>query len=345
MPSLVLYHRQKPVFQDNGAWLHPLLALEAWLDSHNFPREELSLYDKVIGRAGALLIIRLGIRSVRTDLMSRLAEVAFEKFGVQFETTVMTDRILCKTEELLESVLDPERAHLLILDRIAGQKAEKHLDPIAVIRDLNVIVEGRHVLASVDLRIEFGQRVLVAGQNGAGKTTLLRAILGLLPAASGHIYVLGHEVGSPGWRRRRHEIGYVRQNQGPVAMPITVSEVVEIGTIVSGKKSEVRATVSDALHSVGAFHLRSRRIQSLSGGEQQRVSIARALAQKPRLLLLDEPTAGLDIHSRESLIELVTKLSGQKGPTVLVVSHDIRKDTVPDWRTLILSDGQLTVAT
>jgi zinc transport system ATP-binding protein len=162
----------------------------------------------------------------------------------------------------------------------------------------------------------------IVGPNGGGKTTLLKLILGLLTPMNGEISVFGKNP-----KESRKMIGYVPQYaKFDFDFPINVEEVVLTGrlgrsTVFGPYRAEDRAAAYEAIKSVGVTHLSGRRLGSLSGGERQRALIARALVSDPSLLLLDEPTASVDIGAEESIYELLKELN--KRITIILVSHDI----------------------
>jgi ABC-type Mn2+/Zn2+ transport system ATPase subunit len=177
---------------------------------------------------------------------------------------------------------------------------------------------------------------MLAGPNGAGKTTLLRGLLGFVPC-TGLAQVLGRTVGSSDWRRHRREVGYVKQGAVMSSFPLTAREVVEIG--VTATRIPGRATrdlVWAALKRTGASGYSDRPYAELSGGEKQRVALARCLCQDPRLLLLDEPTASLDPEAKGSLIELLSSLP--QPITVLMATHEESHLENAGWPVLHMSE-------
>jgi zinc transport system ATP-binding protein len=184
---------------------------------------------------------------------------------------------------------------------------------------------GPRVLHDVDLAVEEGEFVAIAGPNGGGKTTLLRIALGLERPQSGTALLFGEPAVHAGRRRR---IGYLAQRaQLGIESPVTVQEVVAAGRVprigVLGRMHRVdRARVRDAIDRVGLDGLAGRPIATLSGGQQQRALIAKALAAEPTLLVLDEPTAGVDVDAQEALAALLDELHRELGATVLLVSHE-----------------------
>jgi zinc transport system ATP-binding protein len=195
------------------------------------------------------------------------------------------------------------------------------------IRDLAVQFNGVSVLEDINLEIEAGKYVGILGPNGAGKSTLLKVILGLVPPSRGEVTVFGETVQQ--WRRRGDVVGYLPQRPlGNPRFPVTVLDVVlmarygRIG-LVKKPRREDRDLAWQQLENLGISHLAHRLIGEVSGGEQQRVFIARALCVEPRLLVLDEPTVSLDVCVQDEVFELVYQLKERYNLTVLMVSHDI----------------------
>jgi zinc transport system ATP-binding protein len=183
---------------------------------------------------------------------------------------------------------------------------------------------GNPVLTDVDLRVEAGEFVAIAGPNGGGKTTLLRLALGLERPTRGEVRLFGEPARSVSDRSR---IGYLAQrSQVGVRAPATVREVVEAGRAplrpFGRLRAEDREAIDEALARVGLTHLASRPVTRLSGGQQQRAFIAKALASRPSLLVLDEPTTGVDVEAQEALAALLDRLHSELGVTILYVSHE-----------------------
>ena len=175
---------------------------------------------------------------------------------------------------------------------------------------------GRPVLTDVDLRVDAGEFVAIAGPNGGGKTTLLRLVLGLERPTRGRVRVADRE-----------RIGYLAQrSQIGLHAPVTVRELVEAGRaslcFVGRLRPEDRDAVDLAIERVGLSALAGRPLTRLSGGQQQRAFIAKALAAEPRLLVLDEPTTGVDVEAQEALAALLDRLHSELGVTILYVSHE-----------------------
>jgi zinc transport system ATP-binding protein len=186
---------------------------------------------------------------------------------------------------------------------------------------------ARPTLQNITLSVRAGERLGVLGPNGGGKSTLLRLTLGLLRGHAGIIRVLGL---SPVEARRRGLIGYVPQKvEAELAFPLSVRQVVELSAARAlppwrSLSPEERRGVGEVLELVGASALAERPIGKLSGGQLQRAMIARALAGRPRILLLDEPTVGIDVEGQQRFAGLLRTLHDRLGLTIIIVSHDIR---------------------
>ena len=204
------------------------------------------------------------------------------------------------------------------------------------VHDLTVAYGRQPVLWDVDFEVPGGKLIAIVGPNGAGKSTLLKAIMGLLPVASGWVKVFGQPAAEA-----RHHIGYVPQRESvDWDFPTNALDVVLMGTY--GRlgwfrrpgKAE-RELAQKCLEQVGMADFAGRQISQLSGGQQQRVFIARALAQQARLYFMDEPFAGVDAATESAIVSLLKELKAQ-GKTVMVVHHDL--ETVAqyfDWVLLI----------
>lgn len=183
------------------------------------------------------------------------------------------------------------------------------------------------VLENITLRVVSGERLGIIGPNGGGKTTLLKIILGLLPARQGQVSVMGV---SPEEARRARHIGYVAQrNEAELAFPLSARQVASMGVTLAlsplrRAPDDMKRRVDDALTLVGATQFADRPIGKLSGGQVQRVMIARALACEPRILVLDEPLNGLDPPSQRGFAEMLRHVHKERGITTVIVSHDVR---------------------
>jgi ABC-type Mn2+/Zn2+ transport system ATPase subunit len=198
------------------------------------------------------------------------------------------------------------------------------LSELAVeLREVSVRLSGRTVLEAISLGVGRGTFLGIVGPNGAGKTTLLRVILGLLRADQGEVFVFGEPS------RRARSVGYVPQrSQAEMRFPVSALDVVLMGRygrlgLFRRPGDRDRASALHHLERVDMKEAAGTRLSELSGGEQQRVFIARALAAEPELLLLDEPAAGVDVAAERTLYELLRELKDELGLTILMVTHDI----------------------
>jgi len=212
--------------------------------------------------------------------------------------------------------------------------------------DVTVELGTRRILSGVSFGVEPGEFVGVMGPNGAGKTTMMRAILGLLPAASGQIEVLG---GPP--RRGNAAIGYVPQSRripqhsGIIGSELLLSAHGGERWGIPWSSATDRKAVAAALDRVGATDLARRPVAELSGGERQRLFIAQALVGMPKLLLLDEPLISLDPARQRSIVELVRAVSRELGIAVLFTAHEINPLLRAVDRVLYLGGGHAAIGT
>ena len=182
------------------------------------------------------------------------------------------------------------------------------------------------VLKDVSFPVNAGDFLAIIGPNGAGKTTLLKIILGLLKPHSGKVKIMGKAAEEFTERKR---IGYVPQKATNIdsLFPISVKEVVAMGIQSSQRfprlSGDVETRVMTALKQVGMEKLKNRRIGNLSAGQQQRVFIARALADRPDILFLDEPTTGVDARAREHFYDMLHSLHKEDGITIVLITHEV----------------------
>jgi len=179
---------------------------------------------------------------------------------------------------------------------------------------------GMEVLRDISLRVQAGDYVGIVGPNGSGKSTLVKTILGLVAPACGSVSLFGeNQEEFNGW----HRVGYLPQKLrffNP-NFPGTVEEIVRLG-LLAAKDAGGAGAVDRALETMGIVDLKKRLIGDLSGGQQQRVLLARAMVNRPELLILDEPTSALDPETREHFYALLESVNRTSGTTVLLVTHD-----------------------
>jgi zinc transport system ATP-binding protein len=195
------------------------------------------------------------------------------------------------------------------------------------IKDLTVVIKGKEVLKNINFTLEKGHFLGIVGPNGGGKTTLVRTVLGLIAPFSGSIRVFGQ--GPESQLVREGIFGYLPQQQNiDPNFPATALDIVLMGRYKAagflrwpGRKDREKAV--ECLSIMGAENLKDTQCSQLSGGQQQRVSIARALAGEPKILILDEPSTGIDVVGQEDFYHLLKGLQKKMGLTILMVSHDI----------------------
>jgi len=209
-------------------------------------------------------------------------------------------------------------------------------------RGLTVELGGRAILRGVDLDVAAGDMVAVLGANGSGKSTLVRALLGLVPLRRGTTALFGEPLASfSAW----HRVGFVPQRPSATSgVPASVREVVASGRLARRRplvpmRRGDKEAVGAALDAVGLTDRADDRVSLLSGGQQQRVLIARALAVEPELLVLDEPTAGVDLATQRTLAELVGNLVG-RGTTIVLVAHELGALEPLIARTVVMRQGR-----
>lgn len=200
------------------------------------------------------------------------------------------------------------------------------METIVKVENLGVMLGGKTVLEGITFKARTGELTGIIGPNGAGKTTLLRAILGLIPLDQGELFVL--DAGKGRIQDVRPKIGYMPQRQSfEKHFPFSSADVVATGLLSPGTMLKPLADrpgkIKDALRSVGMEDYTERPFRNLSGGEQQRVLLARALVRQPHLLLLDEPNAGLDFPAQQEFAALLDRLKIDQGLSIILVSHDL----------------------
>lgn len=190
--------------------------------------------------------------------------------------------------------------------------------------DVSVVRGGRLIWSEGTFDVPAGGIVAVIGSNGSGKTTLLQAVLGLVPVASGSVRVFG---GRPG--ENNDLIGYVPQDYvAGAGEAIRARDAVTLGLTgrrwgFSRTSAADRRRVTEALEWVEAQEFADKRVSQLSGGQRQRVALANALVAQPRMLILDEPLAALDLRNQNEIVRLLARLNAELGVTIMVVAHDL----------------------
>ncbi|GIV17048.1 MAG: zinc import ATP-binding protein ZnuC [Armatimonadota bacterium] len=190
-------------------------------------------------------------------------------------------------------------------------------DIILDVHNVSVEIGGTRLIENITLQVERGSTVAIIGPNGAGKTTLLRAVLGLVPLASGSITLFGVPISQLGELRKR--VGYVPQRlEYDRYLPLTVKEMLR-----AYAPHASLANLESALQEVGVHRMLHHPIGKLSGGQLQRVVIALNLLREPQILFLDEPATGVDIEGESRFYDIIERLRAQRHLTVVLVSHDL----------------------
>ncbi len=211
--------------------------------------------------------------------------------------------------------------------------------------DLDAGYNGHLVLEKLGLEVRQGEIVGLIGPNGSGKSTLLRALGRVLRPRGGSVFLDGKAIQQLSSRDVARELALLPQSPS-LAQDLTVEELVWMGRsphqgIFGMPSTADRDAVLWAMHETGVLEMSQRSVGKLSGGERQRVWIAMALAQKPRILLLDEPTTFLDLSHQLEVLELIRHLNGEFGITVVIVLHDLNQAVRYSSRLVVLKDGRV----
>lgn len=219
---------------------------------------------------------------------------------------------------------------------------------IVHLKNISYMPGGKYILHNVDWSVNTGENWAIVGLNGSGKTTLLQMINGYIAPSRGDMYVLGKHYGTYDWRRLRRKIGFISSAlQEKFYTTETAEEIVlsgmfaTIGLYDKPKAKDVESALS-LLELLNCGHTAKQPYLELSQGEKQKVLIARALINSPRLLIMDEPCIGLDIFSREQILSAIETLSRRvSAPTILYVSHHTEEILPVFTHTLLLRQGEV----
>ena len=224
-----------------------------------------------------------------------------------------------------------------------GTLAQPATTPALVVQGLSVQRDGRTVLRDINFEAAPGELLAVMGRNGSGKTTLLRAIMGL-QAYTGHVQVNGTAMEALPTETRARSLGYVPQDPSALLFQPTVAQELRWTLLQHGASdaASVDMRIAQTLRLLGLTPLAERYPRDLSSGEQQRVALAALLVVDPPVLLLDEPTRGMDYTNKASLVEGL-KAMQQRGHSVVLVTHDVELVATCADRILILGEGEVVV--
>ena len=240
---------------------------------------------------------------------------------------------------------------MILVQRYSRRARVRRTKPILEISRLKIQRGGTVILDEVSWRVERGQHWVILGANGSGKTSLLSALTGYLMPTAGEIFFLGKNYGRSDWRELRKQIGIVSSS----VRQMMADDEPALETVVSGKYAMIdfwgrvsrtdRAGALKLLRQVECAHLAERPWGVLSQGERQRVLIGRALMAKPRVLILDEPCAGLDPAAREHFLQFLQRLGQKKNaPTLILVTHHVEEIVPVFSHVLILRKGKVLAA-
>jgi len=210
---------------------------------------------------------------------------------------------------------------------------------------LDYAYENQPVLRDLSLSVKEGSFYVIIGPNGSGKTTLLKAISGILKSPPGSVTIFGKPSHDYSRRDLARTVALVEQ-LAPMDFPFTALEVVLMGRaphlgVLGFEQASDLEIAHSALAFTGVDHLAQRKLDQLSGGEQQRVLIARAICQEPKIMLLDEPTASLDLAHQVRVMDLMERLKDEKRVTIVMVSHDVNLAAMYGDELLLLKEGRL----
>lgn len=346
----------EPIFESSGKWLMPLFEFEQFVESgyhgdvcatsKDFVASSgfdssggFYAHDTAIGKAAVVLMVRNGMMHIHADLISEIALDYINELNESFARDCRCSqspsrieivyknkvpRLLCATEDELSAMTNQDEMY-----RILRRRAN-------LVRGTEISVEHLSchygLLRDFSFSLQAGENLLVVGENGAGKTTLLRYLTGNILPEEGQIFIGGKNPRSV----QSSSICYVPQQQDSVMFPLSVEEVVSLG--LPKNVRDAKKVISSSLARVGCAHLLERSFSSLSGGEKQKVSIARALAQNAKVLLLDEPTSQLDDNARNMVIEILQSLAVKEIPTIIIVTHDSELVKKLGWRSVTISN-------
>ena len=234
---------------------------------------------------------------------------------------------------------------------LKSQSRRQPLAPVLNVSRLHIERGGTTILGAVDWRVEPGQHWVMLGANGSGKTSLLSALTGYLMPTAGEMTLLGQAYGGYDWRELRKQVGIVSSS----VRQMMADDEPALETVASGKYAMIdfwgtvsraeKAEAAKLLRQVECEYLADRPWQVLSQGERQRVLIGRALMAHPRLLILDEPCAGLDPAAREHFLQFIQRLGHQKhAPTLVLVTHHVEEIMPVFTHLLVLKQGQVLAA-
>lgn len=235
-----------------------------------------------------------------------------------------------------------ESIYIIVSSCLSG---DKHMENIIEGQNIRFSYDGVEVIKGVNLSIAQGTIVGLLGANGVGKSTLLKLLTGILTTKQGKILYKSRELNYLPKREISTRIAYVPQSP-TFGFPFTVSQIIKMGRapylgrfeFENDKDNEI---AFQAMETVGITHLRDRLVSEISGGEKQLTSFARALAQEPELMVLDEPATFLDVKHKTEILRLLLKLKNEKNISIIAATHDVFSGLFYFDRLIILKDGEI----
>ncbi|MBA3946312.1 MAG: energy-coupling factor ABC transporter ATP-binding protein [Herpetosiphonaceae bacterium] len=262
------------------------------------------------------------------------------KAARQYVTAAGWDRPISDTPATIDSHATQQRNS--VFRRRRSSPPPQEVAALGV-RGLSVQRDGRTVLREINVEVASGELLAIMGRNGSGKTTLLRAIMGLQPY-TGHVRVDGQLLDTQPTEVRARSLGYVPQDPRALLFQPSVGEELRWTLLQHGitETALIDTRIAETLKLLGLLHLAERYPRDLSSGEQQRVALAALLVVDPPVLLLDEPTRGMDYHNKASLVDGLKAIQ-QAGHTVVLVTHDVELVASCADRIVILGEGEVVV--
>ncbi|NCD05531.1 MAG: DUF1893 domain-containing protein [Spirochaetia bacterium] len=322
--TLNVFNNNDLIFKSSSSWLYPLFELESFLNNNTNKFDNLSAHDTVGGKAAAALMIKLNIKRVNFNLISEKAKNLLDDNNIKVNYSKIIDKLLCKTEDLFEK----ENSIDFIYEKIKIRA--KQVQGLSLkLNNLVIGYNNKEIYKFDYLEINGGESLIIEGENGIGKTTFIKTILNEIEPLSGEILINNKELS----KLESKTIGYIKQEKENQDFPISVKEVVSMGINKKLSKTEKSYLIDTSLRKCKVSHLIDRNYYSLSGGEKQKVSLARCLCQKARILILDEPTSFLDKESKTQLITILKALRQGEMPTILLITHDKEIKDELGWNT------------
>lgn len=320
--TLNVFNNDELIFQSSSSWLYPILEFEDFLKNSEKKYTNLSAHDTAGGKAAAGLMIKLNVKKVNFNLISQGAKDLLENNNVITKYTKLINKLMCKTEDILEK----ENNIDIIYEKIKIRAKKDKGYPI-VINNLSIGYNNKAIYTFDQLNIDGGDAIIIEGDNGIGKTTFIKTLLREIKPIKGNILINNKIID----QLESKSIGYIKQEKENQNFPINVREVVSMGLNSKLNKTEKNYLIDTSLRKCKVFELINRNYYSLSGGEKQKVSLARCLCQKAKILILDEPTSFLDKESKNQLITLLKSLRLNEMPTIIIITHDKELKEKLNW--------------